>query len=355
MRAFVTRKLPGGALASLNGFCELEVWPGEEPPDRATLLDCAAEADGLLCMLTDRIDAALMESCPRLRVVSNMAVGVDNVDLQAAARLHIAIGNTPEVLTDATADLTMALLLAAARRLPEGIAAVHEGTWGPWRPDWLLGLELSGARLAIVGMGRIGRAVAHRAQAFGMEILHAGRPGTPQFEQALATADVVSLHCPLTPETRGLIEDRALAAMRQGAILINTARGAIVDQEALGRALRDGHLGAAALDVTDPEPLPPEHPLLSAPRLIVLPHLGSATHRTRERMAQLAVANLRAGLAGEPLPHAVVGGAARSSADSDASSAGAATSSADSDASSAGAATSSADTTPPPPSQRGAQ
>jgi glyoxylate reductase len=305
MRVFVTRKLPGQALQLLSGRCEIDLWPGEEPPDRKSLLDRASEADGLLCMLTDQIDATLLESCPRLRVVSNMAVGVDNVDLDAAARLHISVGNTPDVLTDATADLTMALLLAAARRLPEGIAAVREGAWGPWRPDWLLGLELRGARLAIVGMGRIGEAVADRAKAFGMEVASVGRCDAPQLEQTLASADVVSLHCPLTPQTRGLIDDAALAAMKRGAILINTARGAIVDQEALARALHDGHLGAAAIDVTDPEPLPPEHPLLAAPRLIVLPHLGSATHRTRERMAQLAVANLLAGLAGEPLPHPV--------------------------------------------------
>jgi glyoxylate reductase len=314
MRAFVTRQPPGRALERLRGLCEVEVWPEQDPPPPAALLERASQADGLLCMLTDRIDAALLESCPRLRVVSNMAVGVDNVDLDAAACLRIAVGNTPDVLTDATADLTMALLLAAARRLPEGIAAVREGTWGPWRPDWLLGLELRGAKLAILGMGRIGRAVAERAQAFGMEVLPMGRPRTPQFEQALSAADVVSLHCPLTPQTRGLIEDRALAAMKRGAILINTARGAIVDQDALGRALREGHLGAAALDVTDPEPLPPDHPLLSAPRLIVLPHLGSATHRTRERMAQLAVENLRAGLTGDLLPHAVVQVAAGASA-----------------------------------------
>jgi glyoxylate reductase len=305
MRAFVTRKLPGQALSLLSGHCEIDLWPGEEPPDRASLLDRASGADGLLCMLTDQIDAALLQSCPRLRVISNMAVGVDNIDLDAAARLRIAVGNTPDVLTDATADLTMALLLAAARRLPEGIAAVREGAWGPWRPDWLLGLELRGAKLAIVGFGRIGQAVADRAQAFGMEVVPVGRCVTAELEQALASTDVVSLHCPLTPQTIGLIGDAALAAMKRGAILLNTARGAIVDQEALVRALHDGHLGAAAVDVTDPEPLPPEHPLLAAPRLIVLPHLGSATHRTRERMAQLAVANLLAGLAYEPLPHPV--------------------------------------------------
>lgn len=307
MRAFVTRGLPGRALEHLPGGCEVEVWPGELPPDQETLMRKASRADGLLCMLTDRIDAALMERCPRLRVVSNMAVGVDNIDLLAAARREIAVGNTPDVLTDATADLTMALMLAAARRLPEGVLAVREGAWGPWRPDWLLGLELRGARLAIVGMGRIGRAVAARAQAFGMEVRPAGRVGTAQFDQALGEADVVSLHCPLTDQTRGSIDARALSLMKPEAILINTARGPIVDQEALARALREGGLGGAALDVTDPEPLPPEHPLLRAPRLIVLPHLGSATHRTRERMAQLAVANLLAGMTGRPLPHAVQG------------------------------------------------
>lgn len=306
MRVFVTRRLPGDALQLLEGCCEVDLWPGEDPPSRAILLERAQDADGLLCMLTDRVDAELLGRCSRMRVVSNMAVGVDNIDLRAAEDLGIAVGNTPDVLTDATADLTMALLLAAARRLPEGIAAVRDGTWGPWRPEWLLGLELRGARLAIVGMGRIGSAVARRAEAFGMEILHAGRPGTPQFERALSSADVVSLHCPLTPQTRGMIGARALSAMKRGAILVNTARGAIVDQEALAHALQEGQLAAAALDVTDPEPLPPGHPLLAAPRLIVLPHLGSATHRTRERMATLAVENLRAGLAGRPLPHSVV-------------------------------------------------
>jgi lactate dehydrogenase-like 2-hydroxyacid dehydrogenase len=209
------------------------------------------------------------------------------------------------VLTDATADLTLALLLAAARRLPEGIAAVRSGAWGPWRPSWLLGLELRGARLGIVGMGRIGRAVAERAAAFGMEVVHAGRSGGLPLAELLATSDVVSLHCPLTPQTRGLIGADALAAMKPGALLVNTARGPIVDQDALATALHDGRLGAAALDVTDPEPLPPGHPLLAAPNLIVLPHLGSATHATRERMAELAVENLAAGLAGRPLPHAV--------------------------------------------------
>jgi glyoxylate reductase len=305
VRVFVTRRLPGGAHERLRDHHDVEVWPDAGPPDRASLLRGARDADGVLCLLTDRIDAELMDACPRLRVVSNMAVGVDNVDLAAAAERGIAVGNTPDVLTDATADLTLALLLAAARRLPEGVAAVREGAWGPWAPEWLLGLELRGACLGIVGMGRIGAAVATRAQAFGMEVVHTGRSSGQPLPEILSVADVVSLHCPLTPATRHLIDGAALAAMKPGAILVNTARGGIVDQDALASALDAGHLAAAALDVTDPEPLPPDHPLLSAPNLIVLPHLGSATHTTRERMAQLAVDNLEAGLAGEPLPHAV--------------------------------------------------
>jgi glyoxylate reductase len=305
MRVFVTRQLPGDALARLDGVCSVEVWDRDEPPPADVLRARAGDADGLLCLLTDRIDDALLDACPRLKVVSQMAVGVDNVDLAACAARSIPVGNTPDVLTDATADLTLALLLASARRLPEGIAAVQSGEWGPWRPSWLLGLELRGARLGIVGMGRIGRAVAERAQAFGMEVVHAGRNGGLPLAELLRTSDVVSLHCPLTPQTHRLIDADALAATKPGAILVNTARGPIVDQEALADALHAGRLGGAALDVTDPEPLSPAHPLLAAPNLIVLPHLGSATHATRERMAELAVENLKAGLAGAPLPHAV--------------------------------------------------
>jgi glyoxylate reductase len=323
MRAFVTRRLPGRALDALDGVCEVDVWDRDEPPAPDVLRSRAAEADGLLCLLTDRIDAQLLDACPRLRVVSQMAVGVDNVDLAACAAREIPVGNTPDVLTDATADLTLALLLAAARRLPEGMAAVRSGEWGPWRPSWLLGLELRGARLGIVGMGRIGRAVAERATAFGMEVVYAAREGRAPagspgasaagpastalpLAELLRTSDVVSLHCPLTPETRGLIDAGVLAQMKPGALLVNTARGPVVDQDALAEALHAGRLGGAALDVTDPEPLPPDHPLLAAPNLIVLPHLGSATHATRERMARLAVENLAAGLAGRPLPHAVI-------------------------------------------------
>jgi lactate dehydrogenase-like 2-hydroxyacid dehydrogenase len=224
----------------------------------------------------------------------------------AAARARgIPVGHTPDVLTDATADLAFALILAVARRLPEGIAAVRAGEWVTWEPDWLLGRDVHGATLGIVGLGRIGSAVARRAEGFGMEVLHAGGAGAGavSLEELLARADFVSLHAPLTDATRHLIDEAALRRMKPTAYLINTARGAMVDQDALATALREGRIAGAALDVTDPEPLPPDHPLLDSPNLLVLPHLGSATHATRERMADLAVDNLLAGLAGAPLPH----------------------------------------------------
>jgi glyoxylate reductase len=299
-RCFVTRRLPGDALERLAAAHEVDVWPERTPPSPEELRERAAGAEGLLCLLTDRVDAALLDAAPGLRVISNYAVGADNIDVAAAKARGIAIGYTPDVLTDATADLAFALLLAIARRLPEGIAAVRDGEWQTWEPDWLLGRDVHGATLAIIGPGRIGRAVAGRAEGFGMEVLLVGRdePLAP----ALARADFVSLHTPLTDETRRFVDDAFLGAMKTTAYLVNTARGGLVDQDALARALRERTIAGAALDVTDPEPLPPDHPLLEAPNLIVLPHLGSATEATRERMADLAVDNILAGLAGEALP-----------------------------------------------------
>ncbi len=303
-RVFVTRRLPGTALGRLAAAHDVELWPGEEPPPPEALRAGVRDAEGLLCLLTDTIDAALLDGAPRLRAIANYAVGVDNVDLAAAAARGVAVGNTPDVLTDSTADLAIALMLAAARRLPEGIAAVRDGRWGPWAPDWLLGRDVHGATLGVVGPGRIGRAVARRAEGFSMEVLSTGRPGAagPSLREVLERADFVSLHCPLTPETRGLIGAGALRRMRPTAYLVNTARGPIVDSAALGTALREGIIAGAALDVTDPEPLPADDPLLGAPNLLVLPHLGSATERTRARMADRAVENLLAALAGDPMP-----------------------------------------------------
>jgi glyoxylate reductase len=306
---FVTRELPGPALDRLRAEHEVDVWPARTPPSRAELAARARDAEGLLCLLTDPVDAELIAACPRLRAISNYAVGTDNVDVEAASARGIPVGNTPGVLTEATADFAFALLLAAARRVVEGERAVRAGEWVTWEPGWLLGADVHGATLGIVGLGRIGRALARRAEGFGMRVLHTSRSGGVALGELLAAADFVSLHVPLTPATRGLIGEAELRAMRPGAILVNTARGPVVDHAALERALREGWIAGAALDVTDPEPLPPDHPLLAAPNLVVAPHLASASRPAREAMAELAVDNLLAALAGEPMPHAVEPGA----------------------------------------------
>ncbi len=301
---FVTRDLPGPALDRLRAEHQVDVWAQRSAPSPEELVAGAADAEGLLSMLVDRIDAEFLDRCPKLRAIANYAVGYDNIDLEATRARGIAVGNTPDVLTDATADLTFALLLAAARRLPQAIDSVTAGQWRTWEPDKYLGYDVHGATLGIIGLGRIGRAVARRAAGFDMTVIHTGRDGVPLL-QLLAGSDFVSVHCPLTPETRHLIDATALAEMRPTAILINTARGPIVDQTALREALINGEIAGAALDVTDPEPLPPDDPLLSAPNLIVAPHIGSATHSAREQMATLAVDNLLAGLDGRPMPHPV--------------------------------------------------
>jgi len=304
-RCFVTRRLPGDALDRLAAEHDVEVWPERLPPSRDDLLAGTRDAQGLLCLLTDRVDSAFIEACPDLRAISNYAVGSDNVDVAAATGRGIPVGNTPDVLTETTADLAFALILAAARRIVEADASVRAGDWLTWEPARLLGRDVHGATLGIVGLGRIGRAVARRAQWFSMEVLHSSRGGGLPLDELLERSDFVTLHCPLTPDTRHLIGERALRLMKPTAVLVNTARGPIVDTMALDRALREGWIGAAALDVTDPEPLPPDHPLLGAPNLTVVPHIGSATHATREAMADLAVDNLLAALAGEPMPHCV--------------------------------------------------
>jgi glyoxylate reductase len=302
-RVFVTRFVPGPALEALRAAHTVEVWPERLPPTPEQLRAHVAEAEGLLCLLTDRVDAALLDAAPRLRAVANYAVGTDNVDLNACRARGIAVGNTPDVLTDATADLAFALLLACARRLVEGAAEVRSGDWVTWEPNRGIGADVTGATLGIVGMGRIGRAVARRAAGFGMEVLHTSRSGGVTLQALLERSDFVSLHCPLTPETRGLIDAAALARMKPTAILVNTARGPVVDHAALREALIAGEIAGAGLDVTDPEPLPADDPLLSAPNLLVVPHVGSATHATRARMTELAVANLLAALDGRPMPH----------------------------------------------------
>jgi glyoxylate reductase len=300
-RCFVTRELVGDALERLQAEHDVELWPRDEVIPREELLAGVAEADGLLSMLTDPIDAELIAAAPNLRAISNCAVGTDNVDLAAVTAAGIPVGNTPGVLTDSTADLAIALMLAAGRRLTEGDRLVRDDGWQAWSPGFMLGRDLHGTTVGIVGGGRIGRAVAARLEPFGCEVIVAGRD-RDSLDRALAESDFVSLHCPLTPETRHLIGEPELRAMRETSYLVNTARGPIVDTEALERALHEGWIAGAGLDVTDPEPLPGDHSLLGAPNLTVVPHVGSATHRTRAAMADLAVDNLLAALAGERMP-----------------------------------------------------
>lgn len=307
-RCFVTRELPGEALGRLATEHEVDVWEEDRPIERAVLLERAAGAAGLLCTLGDRIDAELLDACPELRAIANYAVGVDNIDLAETARRSLPVGNTPGVLTETTADLAFALILASARGIVSADADVRAGRWTNWGPTLWLGSDVHGATLGVVGAGAIGRAVARRAEGFGMEVLFSGRApgdGLVPFEDLLGRADFVSLHCPLTEQTRGLIGEAALRSMKATAFLVNTARGEIVDSAALRRALTEGWIAGAGLDVTDPEPLGADDPLLTAPNLTVVPHIGSASHRTREAMASLAVDNLMAALAGDPMPHPV--------------------------------------------------
>jgi glyoxylate reductase len=302
-RVFVTRDLPGAGLERLRGITDVEVWPGIDPPPREALLAGAAGADALLSLLTDRVDVELLDAAPGLRIVSNMAVGYDNIDVAACTARRILVTNTPDVLTETVGDLTFALILGFARCLVEGERVVREGRWPPWRPADFLGRDVHGATLGIVGLGAIGTAVARRARGFGMRVLYTSRQRKSAAEAELGVewrdldsllheAEYVSLHVALTPETRGLIGERALALMRPDAVLVNTARGPIVDQEALVRALEAGSIAGAALDVFAVEPLPPDDPLLALDNVLVAPHVGSATVVTRTRMADLAVDNL---------------------------------------------------------------
>jgi lactate dehydrogenase-like 2-hydroxyacid dehydrogenase len=316
-RVFVTRLIPEAGLNRVKAFCDADIWPDAMPPSYTSLMQRVKGVEGILCLLTDRIDDNLIAAAgPQLKVISQMAVGYDNIDIAAAQARGIPVGNTPGVLTEATADLTFALLLAQARRIVEGMDYIRAGKWQTWEPRALLGADLSGATLGIVGFGRIGRAVARRASGFDLRVL-AYSPGLTQqaasevnvrrveLDDLLRESDFVSLHCPLNQHTRHLINRDTLARMKPTAILVNTARGGIVDQQALYDALTNGVIGGAALDVTDPEPLPSDHPLLTLPNVTIVPHIGSASTWTRDQMATMAVDNLIAGLKGEPLPNPV--------------------------------------------------
>jgi glyoxylate reductase len=309
-RVFATRPLPGSGLERLRDECDLEIWPGPGAPPTEALRASAASADGLLCLLTDRIDAALLAQAGRLRVISSCSVGLDHVDLAAATARRIPVGHPPGVLTDTTAELAFALLLAASRRVGAADRFVRDQRWREWSPDQLLGRDLGGSTLGVIGLGAIGSAVAARARLLGMRVLGWNRTPRPvagvegvALPELLARSHFVSVHVALSPETRGLLDAAALAHMRRGAVLVNVARGGIVDELALVDALESGQLSGAALDVFDTEPLPAGSPLLSAPNLVLTPHIGSASVRTRRRMADLAVENLSAGLRGERMPH----------------------------------------------------
>jgi lactate dehydrogenase-like 2-hydroxyacid dehydrogenase len=315
--AVVTRRIPAQALEPLREACELRYWDKDDPIPRATLLEWVNGVDGLYCLLTETIDDELLDAAgPSLKVVSTMSVGYDHIDVAACTARGIAVGNTPGVLTDTTADLAVGLLLAAARRLPEAIDSVRNGEWTTWKPMWLTGQDVFNSTVGIVGLGRIGAATARRLQGFGCHILYTGHKPKPEiagplqaeyveFDNLLERSDFVSVHVPLTPETRHMFNADAFRRMKPTAVFVNTSRGGVVDQDALHAALVNKEIFAAGLDVTDPEPLPPDHPLLSLPNCVILPHIGSASIATRTRMAIMAAENLIAGVTGNPLPNPV--------------------------------------------------
>jgi len=315
-KVYVTRLIPEEGLEMVREFCDAEVWEGELPPPREVLLEKVRDIEGLLCLLTDKVDAELMDAAPKLKVVSNYAVGYDNIDVAEATKRGIIVGNTPGVLTDTTADLAFALLMAAARRIVEADKFVRAGKWKTWGPRLFLGRDVHGATLGIIGFGRIGKAVAKRAMGFGMRILYYDIRRSEDLEKEwgveytdmdtlLRESDFVTIHTILSPETYHLISDREFKLMKKTAILVNAARGPIVDPKALYRALTEGEIAYAALDVTEPEPIPPDDPLLELDNIIIVPHIGSASYATRAKMATMAAENLIAGLKGEMPPNPV--------------------------------------------------
>jgi glyoxylate reductase len=314
-RVFVSRLIPDEGIRPIKEATDARIWEDELPPPRAALLEAIAGCDGVVALLTDRVDDEFLDAAgPQLKVVSNYAVGFDNVDVPACTKRGVAVGNTPGVLTETTADLAFALLMAAARRVPEGDRYVRAGKWKTWGPLLLLGPDVHGATIGIVGFGRIGQAVARRARGFGMKVVyqdvHRADPAVEAefeatslpLEDLLPQSDFVSLHVNLTPQTRGLIDAEKLSWMKPSAVLVNTSRGPVIDHAALAEALTSGKLFAAALDVTDPEPIPPDDPLVGLETCLIVPHIASASRATRAKMAEMAAANLLAGVRGERIP-----------------------------------------------------
>ncbi len=314
-KVFVTRIIPETGLQMVQDFCDVDLWTDELPPSRATMLARVQGVDGLLCLLTDQVDAELLEAAgPQLKVVSNHAVGFDNIVVPDCTARGIPVGNTPGILTDATADFAWALLMAAGRRIVEGERYVKDGKWKTWGPSLLLGSDFAGSTLGIVGFGRIGQAMAKRASGFDMRVIYFDpvAPPNPELDAEsvdldtlLRESDFVSVHTPLLPETIGMMNAEAFAKMKSEAVLVNTSRGPVVDMDALYHALKDGEIFAAALDVTTPEPIPMDSPLLELENLIIVPHIASASKVTREKMSIMAAENLIAGLQGERLPTCV--------------------------------------------------
>lgn len=316
-RVFVTRAVPGRALDLLrDAGHEIDLWPGELPPAPAELREALRDADAALTMVTDRIDGDLLESSTRLRVIANMAVGYDNVSPDEAAKHGVWLTNTPGVLAETTADFAWSIMLAAARKVALSDRDTRNGGWKTWSPTAFLGVDLYRATLGIIGLGEIGAAVARRARGFDMQVLYNSRSRKSDLERELGVewtsladllerSDFVSLHVPLTDETRHLMSTQQFAGMKPGSILVNTARGGVVDQDALVEALRSERIGGAALDVTEPEPLPLDHALFRFPQVVITPHIASASLATRSRMAEMAAENIIAVLAGNEPLHAV--------------------------------------------------
>ena len=312
-KVFITRRIPDPGLNMIYEECEVDLWDKDLPPTKDEMLQHVPGVDGLLTLLSDPIDAEIIQAAgDNLKVISNYAVGFNNIDVQEATQRKIAVGNTPGVLTDATADFAFALMMSAGRRVVEAEKYAREGKWKTWGPSTLLGVDFAGATLGIIGFGRIGKAMARRATGFGMRILiydpTAQLPAgviKVNLDTLYRESDFISIHTPLTEETRNLINAEAFSKMKPTTVLINTARGEIVDQDALYDALKNRKIFAAGIDVTVPEPLPPDHPLFELVNLIICPHIASASTSSRDNMSLIAAGNLLAGLRGERLPHSV--------------------------------------------------
>ena len=320
-RAFVSRRMHQDALDVIAESTDMEVWPDDAPPTAGQLREKLADADGALINIMDRVDAALLDAAPRLRVISQLAAGLDNVDLPECTKRGIPVGATPGILSKAVADHGFAMLLSAARRVVESDKWVRDNNWKlQFHPTYWLGAEVQGSTLGIIGLGQIGLEMARRAAGFDMRVLYYSRSRKPELEARhglvyadlgtlLAEADFVSLHVPLTPETRHIIGEDALRKMKPTAILVNLSRGPTVDTDALTRALQEGWIGGAGLDVVDPEPIPVNHPLLGMDNVTITPHIGSASVGSRRAMSIMAAQNLVAGLKGEPMVHCANPGA----------------------------------------------